>query len=174
MAIVYPETPCSVCGQAIGTDKSNILGFDFIEIPHRDFQHFADGLAHVSCLSSWNRRDEFIPAWNRALSEYYTGKQLFIDADGRVTYTNHEAWRIQHSQAVRRRHAEEWAQLEEQFGRRRESLARRMEALREKAIRLGLASPADVDRIIYNLPADEFRRHFSEFYVSRAFFKRAL
>jgi hypothetical protein len=28
-----------------------------------------------------------------------------------------------------------------------------------------------VDRVLYDLPADEFRRHFSEFHVSRAFFK---
>src|SRR4030095_6510780 len=94
MAIYYPEAPCAVCGQSIGTEKSNILAFDFIEIPERDFQHFGDGLAHISCVSSWERRDEFIEAWNRALSEYYVGKELRIDGNGRVAYTDSDNWHI--------------------------------------------------------------------------------
>lgn len=173
MALYYPEAPCSVCGHAIGTDMSNIIGFNFIEIPQRDFQHFADGLAHISCLSSWERRDEFIEAWNRALSEYYVGKELRIDGDGRVTYTDSKTWHVQHSPAVQRRGAEGWARLDEESRRRRADLSSRMEAVRQKAMRIGLASLADVDKIIHNMPADEFRRNFGEFHVSRAYFKSA-
>ena len=172
MPIYYPTAPCAVCGEPIGTDKSNILGFDFIEIPVRAFQHFGDGLAHVSCLSEWERRDEFIDAWNRELREYYLGKQLRVGADGRVAYTDPATWRVQHSPAVRRRQAERWGELDAEARRRREDLTSRMEAVREKAARLGLANLEDVDAVIHNLSADEFRLHFSEFGVSRAFFKK--
>jgi hypothetical protein len=170
MALYYPKAPCAVCAQAIDTDQSNILGFDFIEIPQRDFQHFGDGFAHISYLSNWERRDEFIEAWNRALSEYYAGKELRIDGDGRVAYNDSKTWHIQHSPAVQRRNAEQWAQLQEESRRRRADLSSRMEGARQKAIRIGLASPAEVDKIIYDLRPEEFRRHFGEFYVSRAFF----
>src|SRR5262245_58582197 len=145
MPIYYPEAPCAVCGQPIGTDESNILGFDFIEISHKDFQHFGDGLAHISCVSSWKRRDEFIEAWNHGWGEYYVGKELRIDGDGRVTYTDSASWHIQHSPAVQRRNDEQWAQIQEESQLRRADLASRMDAARQKAIHLGLASPADVD-----------------------------
>jgi len=174
MALNYPTAPCAVSGQPIGTDENNILCFDFIEIPERDFQHFGDGLAHISCLSTWERRDEFIEAWNRALAEYYVGKQLCIDGDGRVTYTDSTTWRIQHSPAVQQRNAQQRVQLQEESRRRSEDLSSRIEAARQKAIRLGIASPTDVDKVIHDLPLDEFRLHFGEFHVSRAFFKRAV
>jgi hypothetical protein len=171
MALYYPEAPCAVCGEAIGADERNILGFDFIEIPQREFQHFGDGLAHISCLSSWERRDEFIQAWNRALGEYYVGKQLRVDGDGRVDYTDSETWHIQHSLAVQRRNAAQLAKLQEEAQRRRADLGSRMDAARQKAIRLGLASSVNVDRIIHDMALDEFRQQFDEFHVSRVFFK---
>jgi hypothetical protein len=66
----------------------------------------------------------------------------------------------------------ELAQIEQEVRqRRRAELSSRIEAARKKAIRMGLASPDSVDDILYNLSLDEFRRHFSEFRVSRAFFK---
>jgi hypothetical protein len=108
---------------------------------------------------------------NRALAEYYAGKQLRVGGDGRVTYTDSENWCIQHSPEVQRRNSAEWAQLQEESRRRREELFSRMDAVRQKAIRIGLATPADVDRIIHDLPFEEFRRDFGEFHVSRAFFK---
>jgi hypothetical protein len=171
MALYYPEAPCAVCGQAIGTDMRNILGFDFIEISQRDFHHFSDGLAHVSCLSTWERRDEFIRVWNQALGEYYTGKQLRIAGDGHVTYTDSNNWHLRHSPSVQRRNAEQWDRLQKESQHRRADLSGRMEAARQKAISIGLANPADVDRTIRNLSLDEFQRNFGEFNVSRAFFK---
>ena len=173
MALCYPTLPCAVCGQPIGTDESNILGFNCIDIPERDFQHFADGLAHISCLSSWDRRDEFMEAWNRALGEYYAGKRLYRGADGRVTYTDSATWVIQRSPAVQRRQAEKWAQLNAELRRRKEDLASRMQAERDKAVHLGIASEDDVDGVLHDLSAEEFRLHFGEFRVSRAFFKGA-
>jgi hypothetical protein len=172
MPLFGSTTPCAVCGDPIGSDHNNILGFDFIteQVP-LDFLRFGDAVAHVSCLSRWERRDEFIEAWNRALSEYFAGKALRIGANHRVEYTDSAGWRIQHSPAVQRRTAEQWAQITEESRSRRENLAARMEAARQKALDLGLASPAELDRVISNLSRDEFFRDFAEFKVSRAFFK---
>src|SRR5689334_21133575 len=100
MALYYPEAPCAICGEAIGADARNILGFDFIEIPQRDFQHFGDGLTHMPSLSCFELRDHFIEVWNRALGEYYLDKQLLIHGDGRVTYSARETWRMLHCPAV--------------------------------------------------------------------------
>jgi hypothetical protein len=158
---------------AVGADNDNVIGFGFIEIPDHDFQSFADCFAHVSCLSTWQRRDDFVAAWNRALIEYYGGKALCVANDGRVTYTDPSTWRIQYSPAVQLRNQREWEAHEMDLARRRQSLECRIEAARQKAIHLGLASPADVDQVIYDLSADDFRKHFGEFHVSRAFFRRA-
>ena len=56
---------------------------------------------------------------------------------------------------------------------RRKALEQRMEAVRRKAILLGLASSPQVDGVLYNMQSDDFRKHFGEFPVSRAFFRRA-
>jgi len=106
------------------------------------------------------------------LSEYYTGKALCVDNDGRVTYTDPSTWLIQHSPAVKLRNQKQWEAHERDLARRRESLEGRIEAARQKAIHLGLANPVDVDQVIYDLSADDFRKHFGEFHVSRAFFRR--
>jgi hypothetical protein len=172
MPLYYPTSGCALCGKPIGTNPDDIIGFDFIEIPEHDFQRFADCLAHVSCLSAWQRRDEFIAAWNQALSEYYTGKTLYVAGDGRVRYTDASTWRIQHSPTVQRRNEEQWSAQQANLAGRRESLESRMEAARQKAIRLGLADRADVNRVIHDLPTDEFQKHFGEFHVSRAFFRK--
>jgi hypothetical protein len=173
MPLYYPTAACAICGQPVGTNKDDVIGFDFIEVPQADFQSFADGLAHVSCLSVWQRRDEFIAAWNRALSEYYTGKELRIDRGGRVTYTDDSTWRILHSEAVQRRNRDQWAAHQADLARRREGLEARIDAARQKAVHLGPASPADVDRVIHDLPSADFQRLLGEFQVSRAFFKKA-
>jgi len=169
----YPNAGCAICGRPIGTDTNNILGFDLIEFPEPDFpfHRFADGFAHISCLSNWERRDEFIEKWNRALREYYVGKELRVDNKGRVTYIDARNWRIQHSPTVQRRAAEEFAQIQEQFQTRRKDLSSRIEATRQKAIRLGLATSDDVDKTLHDMSPDLFRKHFEEFRVSRAFFK---
>jgi hypothetical protein len=70
-------------------------------------------------------------------------------------------------------HGEAWSEHQADLDSRRESLGCRMEAARQKAIHLGLAGPADVDRFIHDLPTEDFRKHFGEFRVSRVFFKKA-
>lgn len=171
MPLFYSSSPCAICAKPIGSNRDDIIGFDFIEIAEPDFQGFADCFAHVSCLSAWQRRDEFIAAWNEALSEYYKGKKLFIDEDGRVRYTEASTWRIEHSPAVQRRNKNAWALHQADLANRRTDLDRRMNEARRKAIRLGLAGPSDVDQVIRDLPIEDFQKYFGEFRVSRAFFR---
>ncbi len=171
MPLYYPTSGCALCGKPLGTNKDDIIGFDFIEIAEADFQRFADCLSHVSCLSAWRRRDEFIGAWNHALSEYYTGKTLYVAEDGRVRYTDASTWRIEHSPAVQRRNEKAWALHQADLANRRTDLDRRMNEARQKAIHLGLAGPSDVDRVIRDLPIEDFQKYFGEFRVSRAFFR---
>jgi hypothetical protein len=82
-------------------------------------------------------------------------------------------WVIEHSAAVQRRQAEEQAQLDAEARGRKQDLANRMQAARDKAIHLGIASAADVDKVLHDLSSEEFRLHFGEFRLSRAFFKAA-
>jgi hypothetical protein len=63
--------------------------------------------------------------------------------------------------------AEEQAREEE----RKKDFARRREAVRAKAISLGLATPENVNEVLCEMSRDEFGRHFSEFRVSRIHFK---
>ena len=172
MPLFYSTSTCAICGKPIGSNTDEIIGFDFIEIPEPDFQAFADCFAHVSCLSAWQRRDEFIAAWNETLSEYYKGKTLFIDENGRVRYTEPSTWRIEHSPAVQRRNEKAWAAHQADLVNRRTDLDRRINGARQKAIHLGLAGPSDVDRVIRDLPIEDFRKYFEEFRISRAFFRR--
>jgi hypothetical protein len=171
MPLFYSSSPCAICAKPIGSNRDDIIGFDFIEIAEPDFQRFADCFAHVSCLSAWQRRDEFIATWNEALSEYYQGKKLFINEDGRVRYTEPGTWRIEHSPAVQRRNEEACSVHQADLANRRRDLDRRMKEARQKAINLGLAGASDVDQVIRGLPIEDFQKYFGEFRVSRAFFR---
>ena len=53
----------------------------------------------------------------------------------------------------------------------REDFETRIQKAREKAIELGLANPENVNQVFYDMPLETFREHFSDFHVSRAFFK---
>lgn len=161
---------CTLCNGHF-PDGEDLISFDFIDISDPDFYRFGDGFAHITCLSRWERRDEFILAWNAALAEYYTGKYLHVGDDGLVTYSDSKNWRISHSPAVQKRNAEQLAEMRREALQRREDLASRIEAARDKAVKLGMATPDTVNQVIYNMSLETFRANFSEFKVSRAFFK---
>jgi hypothetical protein len=75
---------------------------------------------------------------------------------------------------VQRRQAELRAQLEA-LGRARKQREANMQAARDKAMRLGMASAADADKVLFNLPSEEFRLHFGEFGLNQgAFWKGAM
>jgi len=166
-----PTTPCAICRRSIGTDEDNILAFESLEVSVADFEVFRNGVAHVHCLSAWPRRDEFIEVWNDALGEHFTGKELYLDDAGRVNYTDSNNWLMNDSPAAQRRREEAQRAFQAQREARRQKLERSLDAARQKAISFGLAGSADVDQMIYNMSAEEFRKHFGEFQVSRAFFR---
>ena len=170
MPIYFPDSGCVICGKPVGNNPNEIIGFDFIEVPQPEFRRFGDTVAHVSCLSAWERRDEFIAVWNQALSEHFAGKALVVDTNGRVDYTDPRTWRVQPSPAVQRRQEEQRAIHEADAARRRDDFQHRLDAARQKAIGLGLADAANVDRVLRGLPAADFHRHFGELKISRAFF----
>jgi hypothetical protein len=60
----------------------------------------------------------------------------------------------------------------EQERQREEDFSKRLDQARQKAIQMGIARADNVDRVIYDMPANDFRQHFAEFHLSRAFFKR--
>jgi hypothetical protein len=74
---------------------------------------------------------------------------------------------------IQRRQAELRAQLEVRKRARKQREAN-MQAARDKAIRLGMASAADVEKVLFHLPSEEFRLHFGEFGLKQGAFWKGL
>jgi hypothetical protein len=172
MALVCELTPCLLCDKPVMAPPSDCLGFGCLhELLGGDFEKFMDNVAHVSCLSRWERRDEFLRVWNAALRKHFRGKQLFVGNDGLVRYTDEAKWEPRRNFMARMQSAEGTSEPDQQMLRRRNDLADRMTAAREKAIRLGFADGHNVDKIIYEMPLKQFLKHFGQLHVSRAYFK---
>ncbi|OVE75339.1 hypothetical protein BVX97_04970 [bacterium E08(2017)] len=92
MALVHPDMNCPFCGDRLGDDQSNIIGFTFLDIRHRDFECLDDSACHRSCLSQWEKRDDFITFWNQQLraSLGFDAQQLFVDQSGLVDYRDNK------------------------------------------------------------------------------------
>jgi hypothetical protein len=88
MALVSPDMNCPLCFGRLGDDLSNIIGFTCLGIRHRDFECFDDSACHRSCLSQWEKRDDFIAFWNQQLrtSLIPNARLLFVDESGLVDY----------------------------------------------------------------------------------------
>ena len=123
------------------------------------------------CVLSGALTDLRLPNGDYLWAPYFLGfmKGNWLDEHYAYTERYYAAHPYQRSGEI----AEQMAQFEEEARRRKSDLSGRMEAARQKAIRIGLASPTDADRIIRDMPPDEFRRQLGEFHVSRAFFKSA-
>jgi hypothetical protein len=75
---------------------------------------------------------------------------------------------------LQRRQAELRANLEA-LRRARKQREANMQAVRDKAIRLGMATAADVEKVLFHLPSEEFRLHFGEFGLNQGkFWKGAM
>ena len=93
MALVYPDMNCPFCGDRLGENESNIIGFTFLDIRDRDFEYLDDSACHRSCLSQWDKRDDFITFWNQQMRASLgpNAPELFVNDAGLVDYRDSKA-----------------------------------------------------------------------------------
>jgi hypothetical protein len=174
--MIFNASHCWFCGKPLGKDPNNLIIFDFIEFldpAPPEFERVGDTVVHASCLSLWDRRDEFIEVWNRALKEYFAGKQLYVDAAGNVRYTPASKWLISPSKRVQERQENAMRLHKADLEAQRKALEERMNQARQHAVSIGLADTANVDKTLRDLSAEAFSKEFGRFQISRAYFKKS-
>jgi hypothetical protein len=85
MGIYLPEMPCKFCGKPLGSDKDQLIGFAAWVSSNPLILELNDTVVHRRCLSQWEKRDDFIKAYNQAMKRNKYG-QLKIDRNGQVRY----------------------------------------------------------------------------------------
>ncbi len=85
MALFSELTPCSLCGEAIGTDADTTIGFTYLASSNPLVAQLDDTVVHQACLDSWEERDEFVAAWNREAKSVLS-QELIVTKDGHVEY----------------------------------------------------------------------------------------
>ena len=82
-------TPCVICGKPV-MDQSDFLAFTCLGSLPKTYSHLDDGVAHQSCLSKWENRDDFVKHWNMAvhLSSLDPKNYLLIVENGQARYKN--------------------------------------------------------------------------------------
>ena len=85
MALYDEVTPCSICGDAVGTDANSIIGFTYLGSSHQLVAMLDDSVVHRACLDNWESRDEFVAAWNRE-SQGVLFDKLVVTENGHVDY----------------------------------------------------------------------------------------
>jgi hypothetical protein len=82
MALIsFGKTTCPLCQQVI-SDKTDCIAFPYISPIPKKYNMLNDGVAHRSCLSRWENREDFIRCWNIAAPSAKT--KLHIDSAGLV------------------------------------------------------------------------------------------
>ena len=90
MAMWMPgRSKCPICGRPV-MDESDFIAFTCLgTLPH-EYDRIDDGVVHQSCLSRWERRDDFVKHWNMAvrLSTLDSERHLLVVENQIVRYKN--------------------------------------------------------------------------------------
>ena len=60
------KTPCAICGKPV-MDESDFISFTCLGTLPKAYDSLDDGIAHQTCLSKWEHRDDFVKHWNMAV-----------------------------------------------------------------------------------------------------------
>lgn len=166
---------CAICGEPLRSDRGTLMGFGVGNHAGELIWQVLDAIVHDGCLpkATLEQRTKYAEAWNRIYRVAIGGDFYRVEADGRLVHTE-LAWEKVLSPEAKRQMAEAEARRQEELARPGRELETRIEWVRRMAIERGLASAGDVDRVIREMPVEEFRRLFGELRVSRAFFKNGI
>ncbi len=84
MGVYVPEMPCCFCGKPLGYDEEQLIGFPAWLSSNPLILELNDAVLHRRCLSQWEKRDNFVKAYNQAAGRKHP--QLKIDWKGQVRY----------------------------------------------------------------------------------------